>query len=1039
MAKKKKFDSDPRFGDFDWGALNETNTKIAEETSASRTAQLEKKPSKIGQFFGDKIGLNKYFLPALGSQIVRGAKGVANEAISFAHGIGSPFGVANAPKPGEVTKPANTSENVIKKKFPSLATPEQPDMAFQVGKMAGMIPEIAFGAGGSPFAVEEGITKTLAKLAPKTAPKAVQVATKITARGVGAGAGNVMVGVEQAGINNEEYTKKRLETDLGLGAAFGVAGEGVGQVISKFGGIKIGKQPLPITAEKRAAVDAYIANKGTKLRETQKPPGFVDVNGDVLDVKRGEVIKVNDYPFNKPPELPAGVKVNDYQQPKDWPLDKNGNLDLSQLPATNKEVSTLRKPNGQYNGSSSVEKFRTKPGEVGVNEAKDTFINTMENQLQGTAEQGQSKIFNNAKFTNKNVNVDSLNAPVDSQDVVKQWESKISKGERPTILTVTQNGESRVADGAHKLQAYKNLGISEVPTINADMTGVDTSVARTHPRRDSHGDLTDMYGNKTTSVSEAMKDLPKETEQFRIKDDYQKATGLEMTDQQEQKIIELNQKFFGDEDIKITGQILTPQGQEALGSYRDGMIKILDGQADATDTFMHEAVHKYLDVFTTADEQANLIVEAQKRFGSADLATAEESLAEHFINYSKGQDQKSPFKITFDKIITRIKSYFGNEDSITKMYNDILSGNADKTDQGLINSLNTQAAAETGSREIIGETPPALDTGPARQEMRKNFEPDQQKYELASKNRQKFVDALGEGWIGDTQKVLKSRDYSEGRIDPTEVPNFNDIANTVRSITGKDLSKDEVMAVIAELPTKADLRKMKPTDLGAFVPDKMKGSEPIFKKEPDLGDLGTPEKAIPAQKTVKISEPKLPVGEGKQKVSKLASRTLEGVDQMSEEDLKSAGISYNMANNERDAAAAAGYVESHSPEEVMKALQTDDIPQGLLKTWVYRAMIKQTEGTGDVSLLTKLASLEATRGGQETQAWRGFDQDNAVTHIADLQKAKIEAKFGKLDEGAQAKANKAIKSETDTIKTEITKFYPTKDHWAVFAESLRCK
>ena len=112
---------------------------------------------------------------------------------------------------------------------------------------------------------------------------------------------------------------------------------------------------------------------------------------------------------------------------------------------------------------------------------------------------------------------------------------------------------------------------------------------------------------------------------------------------------------IGDENIKITGQILTPQGQKALGAYKKGMIAILDGQADAADTFYHESVHKYLDVFMDADEQADLLMAARKRFGTKDWAETEEALAEAFIKYAKDREGVTgKIKQAFDTVLSRV-------------------------------------------------------------------------------------------------------------------------------------------------------------------------------------------------------------------------------------------------------------------------------------------------------------------------------------------------------------------------------------------------
>ena len=160
---------------------------------------------------------------------------------------------------------------------------------------------------------------------------------------------------------------------------------------------------------------------------------------------------------------------------------------------------------------------------------------------------------------------------------------------------------------------------------------------------------------------------------FRLKDDFEAATGVKITDKQEKEIMELNKKIFGDEDVKITPQILA--NKEALGSYRDGMIKIVGGQADAKETFYHEAVHKYLDVFTSEDEQVRLLELAQKKYGIDDYREIEERLAEDFINYAKSREGLTgEMKLILDKVINRVKSYFKNEDAINTFYADIMSG-----------------------------------------------------------------------------------------------------------------------------------------------------------------------------------------------------------------------------------------------------------------------------------------------------------------------------------------------------------------------------
>lgn len=63
-------------------------------------------------------------------------------------------------------------------------------------------------------------------------------------------------------------------------------------------------------------------------------------------------------------------------------------------------------------------------------------------------------------------------------------------------------------------------------------------------------------------------------------------------------IAKLNRKLFGDSRVKYADSILTPSGEEALGMYKDGWITINKKKGDPQDTFLHESVHKALDIMT---------------------------------------------------------------------------------------------------------------------------------------------------------------------------------------------------------------------------------------------------------------------------------------------------------------------------------------------------------------------------------------------------------------------------------------------------------
>jgi hypothetical protein len=187
--------------------------------------------------------------------------------------------------------------------------------------------------------------------------------------------------------------------------------------------------------------------------------------------------------------------------------------------------------------------------------------------------------------------------------------------------------------------------------------------------------ITDENGNQWLESKITKDDLRAPTA-FRLKDDLAKV-GVKISNEQEQEILKLNSEIFGDTNVKIVGQIFA--NNKALGAYSDKLIQILDGQKAPTETFYHEAVHKYLDVFTDRSEYIEILKEAQKKYQLNDLAAVEERLAEDFIEYAaKRKTISGKIKAFFDKIISRINKYLGNKSAIDELYNNILSGKAKK-------------------------------------------------------------------------------------------------------------------------------------------------------------------------------------------------------------------------------------------------------------------------------------------------------------------------------------------------------------------------
>jgi len=174
--------------------------------------------------------------------------------------------------------------------------------------------------------------------------------------------------------------------------------------------------------------------------------------------------------------------------------------------------------------------------------------------------------------------------------------------------------------------------------------------------------------------------------------------GVVISNKQEAQIISLNQDIFGDTSVEITGQIIG--NKKALGSYKSGIIQILNGQANAKDTFYHEVAHKYLDVFSTQDEYISILKEAEKKYNLDNLTDADEQVAEDFIKFAKNHEGfLGKLKLFFERIILRIKKYFGAENKINKLYNDILSGQAKEQVPGMSINITSFRSTEMASEQ----------------------------------------------------------------------------------------------------------------------------------------------------------------------------------------------------------------------------------------------------------------------------------------------------------------------------------------------------
>lgn len=237
-------------------------------------------------------------------------------------------------------------------------------------------------------------------------------------------------------------------------------------------------------------------------------------------------------------------------------------------------------------------------------------------------------------------------------------------------------------------------------------------------------------------------------------------------------IRELNERMFGDRNVGVVEKIITPDGMEAVGKYASNWIEIADKQADATDTFYHEAVHKAIDVFLPGEAKLELFTYAQSKYGSQGLEL-EEKIAEDFINYVNGEKLSLPQKIIkiFKDLLGRIKGFQDHITPIESFYNNLLEGKLKenprliKLSENLFNTLNEiNAARELSITQQQNETQLSTEnqstTNEEQNQERTTETPTETVWETAIAQKESIRSSLDEGEIEVLDIVQEIKDKS---------------------------------------------------------------------------------------------------------------------------------------------------------------------------------------------------------------------------------------------------------------------------------------
>lgn len=303
--------------------------------------------------------------------------------------------------------------------------------------------------------------------------------------------------------------------------------------------------------------------------------------------------------------------------------------------------------------------------------------------------------------------------------------------------------------------------------------------------------------------------------------------------------------------------------------------------------------------------------------------------------------------------------------------------------------------------------------------------------------------------VGILKRVYsRSKAFQEGDIETMRAYSeksrdlVNRVVENVREVH-PDMSDTEAFDYALSLPTKMEETPAstfksdlvaKEKSLSKFL-DQLKQKQEELKLTEDAEALKEFQRALTTREKLSavISVPKeqLPVGQGKEKISRLAARMRDALKNVSEEDKKTLPT-FNQMNRDVQMEDAAKFITEHS-EDAMKVLRGEmDPPKGLLYNSIFVAMKESALETNNIGLMLDLASLRSTRFGQEINILSKADPENPVNFIQDIKKTKIEA----LERRTGKPAERVIKDTVKKIRVQIPKV--SKNDWGKFIDSIEC-
>jgi len=295
-----------------------------------------------------------------------------------------------------------------------------------------------------------------------------------------------------------------------------------------------------------------------------------------------------------------------------------------------------------------------------------------------------------------------------------------------------------------------------------------------------------------------------------------------------------------------------------------------------------------------------------------------------------------------------------------------------------------------------------------------------------------------------------NKKFQEGDIETLRASKAGNLTNIViENVQEKypEFSEQEAFDYAMNLPTQAE-EKVKLAEVNELKEKEKtlsKYLEVLKKKQKELAIKADNEltaqwnEVVSRQeqltKIIEVSKEQLPIGEGKEKVSRLEARVKQTLDNLTPGQIEQLGLSkYKQLNNKENIKRASEFV-SQDPDRALRVLMGDENPpEGILVESIFVVMANNS--TDNMELAIKLASLRATRYGQEIQILKELIPDSNVKLLSDIAKMKeqgVAERFNikGIDEVIRKRTRAVVKRVKQTFRKKLAR-----TNWDAFINSI---